>query len=324
MRERVLKSNNRNLYAFIICIVFAFVSIAFNVVYTEDQTEKDFSKVYDYNELISEGKDKEGLYVNFTFVSQPYLYASKETDSGKENCYLVYDKNQAFYIIRITDKTYDLITKEYINNKDNFSYKITGFIRNTPNDLKQITIEEFNKLFDKEILTEANFSKYFGNTYLDQTYSPTHAPTVILAIITFLSGITAIVFLIIYISSRKALKGINTTEVEAELMSPDTLEFKKYKVLLTNKYIVSKSSGVLKILEYDKIVWMYIQKRYYNGIPIGAFLTVATREKNHQIAVAKNETDLAEMMEVIFRKNDKILLGYTKENIDAYKELRKK
>ena len=319
MKAKILRANSKNLYAFFICLIFTIASIAFNVVYTEEQSGNDLSTVHDYNEAIAKGEDKEGMYVNLTFSSQPYLFASKETDSGKENCYFVYEKNQAFYIIRLTDETYDSITKEYIEKKDNFSYTIRGFLKKTPEDLKKITIEEFNNLFDKKIVDSTNFSNYFGSTYLDQTYTPTYPLTVILAFVSFISGITMIVFLVIYIVSNKTLKGINVDEVEAELFGSDTLEYPKKKLFLTNNYIVSKSSGALKVILYSDIVWMYVQKRYYNGIPIGAFLTVATKNKTHQITVAKNEQELSEIMEVIYKKNGNILLGYTKENIAAYK-----
>ena len=68
--------------------------------------------------------------------------------------------------------------------------ELEGYSRLIEDDLKAIAIEEFNLLWESEIVNEKNFEDYFGSYYLDSTYTPTdgESPT---------SDLIAVVFLVL-------------------------------------------------------------------------------------------------------------------------------
>lgn len=64
------------------------------------------------------------------------------------------------YVAKLTDETYKKIKTAYEKDKTNFSYTLTGYIYNTPSDLKKLIIDEFNKNTSNKI-TKDNYSNYF-------------------------------------------------------------------------------------------------------------------------------------------------------------------
>ena len=110
-----------------------------------------------------------------------------------------------------------------------------------------------------------------------------------------------------------------------ELAKESTMYFKKEEICLTDKYIISTFLG-LNILKYDDIVWTYYEDRRYNFVSIGKYLIARTKNKKaYQIAYTFRNVDLLiEIMNKIHDKNDKVMVGFTKENQQAYKELTKK
>lgn len=113
-------------------------------------------------------------------------------------------------------------------------------------------------------------------------------------------------------------------DAKLELESLTDNPYKKLKIYLTNKYIISKSGG-LHIIEYKDVIWEYSLIRYVNGIAQSKSLMLCTKNKKKlSIAVGTaNDSNIDEIMVEIKDKNDNVKIGYTKENREFYKNYQK-
>ena len=330
--KEILKPQKKLLVIAVILMIITAGMIYLNTyMETKNAEEKTELKAENYDDLISAGKDSEEKYVEVTITDIPYHVATKEVDTVKYKYYIVFDANDLMYLVRLTDSTYYRLEDIYENDPDNFSYKIVGYIYDTPNELEEIVIDVYNEAMEEEIVTEDNFDMYFGKTYLDETKTPvtvSSAATVIFIVIGVLTGIFAFAFLLVYIinSSRrkKVLKQYSEEDLESELDKNSTIAYEKQKVYLTDKYLISSANG-LSVIEYNDLAWMYNEKRSYNGIPTGVtLLGYKTNGKVAQIATTwKNEEILKEIMTKIYEKNSNILVGFTPENKKQFKEIKK-
>lgn len=277
-------------------------------------------------ELIYNYEETEGQYVKVDVTTVPYGFA--EEGEGKYY-YFVMDENQYLYIVRITDKTYEEMESQYTEENPTIHYEIKGYTFQIPSDLKKLAIEAGNELFEQEFLNLANFEEYVGSVYIDETQKPDNDMSMVLYAISVISGVFTFVLFIVTISnSRTTSKVMKNKEliedVKDELAGLTDNPYQKLKMYLTNKYIVSKTGG-LEIIEYKDVIWVYSQIRYVNGIAQGKTLMLCTRDKKkHQMAnTGANDTRIDEIMVEIKDKNEKVRIGYTKENREFYKQFPK-
>lgn len=330
--KEILKPQKKLLVIAIILMIVTVGMFYLNTyVETKRAKEKTEAIAENYDDLISEGRDNEKEYVEVTIADVPYHVATKEVDTAKYKYYIVFDVNDLMYVVRLTDSTYYRLEDMYESNPEEFSYKLVGYIYDTPNELEEIIIDVYNEVMGEDVITEENFEMYFGKTYLDETKTPvtvSSAATVIFIVIGVLSGTFAFVFILVYIinSSRrkKVLKNYPEEDLESELDKSSTIAYEKQKVYLTDKYLISAING-LSVIEYNDIAWMYNEKRSYNGIPTGVtLLAYQTNGKRVQLASTwKNEEILKEIMTKIYEKNPNILVGFTPENRKQFKEIKK-
>ena len=80
----------------------------------------------------------------------------------------------------------------------------------------------------------------------------------------------------------------------------------------------------LKVIKYSDVAWVYILHQKTNGVETRTYLVVKTNNgKSYNLggrvrnAVQDFELAIAE----IAKQNNKFLLGYTPENMKAYKEI---
>ena len=319
--QKLFKLSKKYLISFIITL---FLSIIFLYIANISAT-KEKPIPTDYHYLIGNNKEEEGDYIKVTASTIPYLFASEDDEY---NYYIIFDENNYMYIARLTDKTYKLLKNKY-DAQEEISYEIKGYIYNTKEDLKELAIDAYNKNTETNTINKDNFSSYFGNTYVDETITPS---TTMEAILTTL-GILSIIFniiIIIYaivalVNNKKTIKKYGKETLEYELAKSTTKAYKKANIYLTDKYIISTLYG-LKVYSYEDFIWIYNQKRSYNFISIGIYLLGLTNKKRtHQLAYRyHDEQELINIMSEISSKSDKIMTGYTKENIQKFKELTKK
>lgn len=312
----------------IVCLVTAilFIVLIFAGILFGDTNP---SKTIAYHALIAEGKDQEGEYVSLDITDIPYIFAEEEYDTYSNLYYLVFDENNYMYIVRLTDDTYNEIEEMYEKDSENFKYHLEGYIYDIVPELKDLAISTYNEWVKEEYhLTEENFESYVGTTYLDEEKNPTGVVASVCFAIAMIDGIFFIVFFICYLMmlfrGKKEIKKWNVDELDMELMNCDTEKYKKENVYLTNHYIISNDLG-LRVLRYDDLVWVYQEKIKQRGILVNIVLIVYTKDKKrYQIASnLKNEERLIEIMGQLKEKNPNLLIGYTKENQQQYREFKK-
>lgn len=323
--EKILKPKKVLLIVGLIILAVAIGLIVTGCIMNQNKYEG--VQMHTYNDLISKDEDKEEMLVKLEITNISPAFAIKEGKNTKENYHFAIDEYNYWYIVRLTDATYQKMKSELEANKENFKYVLKGYIYNDPADLKRLAISAYNQGLsaDAERLTNSNFKDYLGSTYLDETKTPNDGTSTTLIGIGIGVAILASIFLIIYISQtvklKSTLKKYNAEELKEELNNINTNEYKKQSIYLTNKYIISTING-LDVLEYSDILWVYNEKRRNNGIVVGIWIMACTKNnKRIQIASAMKEDILIEIMAKIKERNQDILIGFTNENSKQYKEL---
>lgn len=258
----------------------------------------------------------------------PYGFAEEGTD---RHYYFATDKEGYIYIIRVEDSTYEKLEAMCPSEEDGtLEYEFTGFTFNIPSNLKKLAIEVANEdLYEKETFTNSNFEDYVGRVYIDETDRPDSSDADLAIGIGIIAGVFTIVLIIAaisqFVNSRKALKDPELLEeIKAELQALDDNPYKKLKIYLTSRYVVSKYGG-LEAIRYRDIIWVYPQIRYTNGVASGKSLIVCTTDKKkHALASSgPNDASIDEIMTEIRDKNPEVRIGYTKENREFFKNYQK-
>lgn len=322
-----LKSNKKYGLIFLGTLVITLVCF-FSYVMLDKNADASTKEAQNYNDLIADDKDEEKMVAEFTFVSQPYFFAVYEDDGVEYDYYMVFDEYGYLYIVRLTDDTYTKIMSEYEINPDEFSYTIKGYLFNTEDDLKKLAMDYYNESYEEEIINEDNFKVYFGKTYLDETHTPEDAAIGILIGLFIAGAVFSIIFFVIWIAfviiTKKTLKRYNLEELEYEIQKSSTIKYPKLKLYISDKYIISNNEG-LKVVPIEDVIWIHVSKLRVQGfININRLLVYNTKFKTIEICESLGKKELMnEIINIIKEKNDKVLVGYTKENQQEYKRLKK-
>lgn len=277
-------------------------------------------------ELIENYEDKEGEYVKIQMAYVPYGIAEED---GNRYYYFATDAEGYMYIVRITDSTYKKIEEMYNNGEGTVDYELKGYTFTIPYELKKIAIEAGNEAFEEKVLTYSNFEDYVGNVYIDEVDKPENDTTSTLYGLSLIVGLFTLALIISCVSQILRTRKVTGNkelmeELKNELTDLTDNTYKKLKIYLTSKYIVSKSGGI-EAFEYKDVIWEYSQIRYVNGIASGKSLILCTKDKKkHTLAsTGANDNSIDEIMIEIKDKNPNVRIGYTKENRDFFKEYQK-
>lgn len=290
--------------------------------------ESENSKVPEnWNNLIADNNDSEGKYATVTTPYIPYQFGEKEEDGVVSKYYLIIDTNFNYYVVRLTDDTYNDMVNQYDDKGDSFSYDLKGYLYSTPDELKNLVINAFNEESDSG-LTMDNYNEYLGKCYLDETETPQDDVIGVLnavgMIIDVFAGIIIIVFLLNNSRTNKILQKYDKRDIEEEIGKESTTFYKKLKLYVTDKYLVCYANGI-NVIEYSDIYWTYIEKVRYRGITTGKYVVLITKDKRkvQLTSTFRDEKPLNEVIEKIHNKNEDILVGYSPENQKAFAEFKK-
>ena len=152
----------------------------------------------------------------------------------------------------------------------------------------------------------------------------------------FITFITGMVMLISYfIKAKKYKKYFKSTSrnelniINSQLNSKDSFNYKDLKLFLTDNYIVSYINNFYAV-KYEDVLWIYEHIQRVNGFR--AYTAILVMDKNFKLHTivqtslntkAKKES-FDEIIETISNKNKNILMGYTKENRDKIKNMKRK
>ena len=317
--EKLFKPKRLFLIITILSILITVALVSF--VEWRDRTEVT-PKPVEYYDLVMGNIEKEHEYVTVTIV---YICSFAQREDTNQTYYYIIDENNLIYIARISDETYKKIETAYNEQQENFSYKLEGYIFNIESDVKKIAIEKFGNVFENAPdITKENYEDYLGKTYLNEYVTPNTETNAIMTGIACMSGIVAIIFATLYISSFiKVYKYTKTSDFEDmkyELEKSTAKHFEKERIYLTDNYIISDLNGLLKVKKYEDIVWIYILKAQQYGVTSNIFIKVKTKNKRElNIANSLDENKLMEIIYLIKQKNPNILIGFTPENQKEYK-----
>lgn len=307
-------------------VAIALIVVGAIVIFVGTNYERNNVVTENYSDLIANDKDAEGKYVSVDGAYLPYLFAEETIKGTTNKYYMVVDKDNRWYIARLKDSTFNKLNKEYKKNKS-VKYKLEGYIFKQESELINLAVETLHDDLKDTDVTKANFSDYFGKTYLDEEKLPYSDKGYMIEIF---GGASALIGLVIFVTvmitsstSKSTLKSFGKENLINELSKSSTVFFKKYGLCLTDNYVIANANGIC-VIPYKDIVWMFNEKNTYNGISTGTYLIAKTFVRPYKIAYTIRNTDqLIDIMDQIYARNNNILVGFTKENKEAYKELKK-
>lgn len=193
--------------------------------------------------------------------------------------------------------------------------------------------EKYNEVIDKYV--EKVLKEYpelseedIRSTYLDiqlNSYSFSKKSNYFLAAIFIIVGMINI-FLIV-----KGIRGIiNPSKIKLSkhekfhLIEKDyetgEIEYKSKNVLITKKYVYSFFLTGIKVIPIKDIIWAYYYVKKEYNVKIGKLIAILTKDRKRYILNDKKES----IFNTLFNLNDKIILGFTKDNLKLYNEKTKK
>lgn len=321
-------------------VLFLFLGIILMVIsflfwYGEDYFQKDASKkITDLNSIIISSSDKEDKVAYLNVHAKPYKFAVYEDSS---NSYYIVADERYLYVVFMSPADYQKLNKTDLYNHP---IRVEGITKTTTEDVKKLAINAYNKSVQEgeKKLTLADFNNYFGSVYLDMTTKSTTTSTIffLLFLLSFIFGLAIFltnVFVLIGISRSIKKLGISRIEeLDHEMNEKEAFYYDKAHLYLTRNHIIS-FDGIIKVIDYKDILWMYPFEQRYNGIKTAQSIRILTNDgKTSTIAtivmVTKQKKEIYnEIWNTILSKNERILTGYTKENINMMnqkvKEIRK-
>ena len=279
---------------------------------------------------LSEVKKDNNRYSSVEVNIKPYLFAVYEVNKKEEKAkyYFVMDKNNRLYILYMKDDDFNKLNIDSI--KEN-PITVYGYAKPITYDLKKQAITSYNEFMDSEYLTKDNFSEYVGKYYLDMK-TPINDSTLYcigVLIIGTLSLLIILLYILKYYNNKKMMKEMSPEllkKIDTELSLIVESEYQNMNLYLLKMYIVDYHKEIV-IIPYSNIIWIYPYDRTYNGLLVNKYLKVITKDnKKYEIASTRSLDDnkdqiLEEIEEKIKKKNENIILGYSKENKKKVKEI---
>ena len=327
--EDNLKKSNKII---IISIPFLVLTILF-IYFGLEKDKQELPTPVEMRTLIREQSNEEKKYAYIDVNMKPYLFAFYENKGIEEakKFYLVMDSNKNLYIVYMGLKNYQNLNVD--NIKDN-PIRITGITKRIDGNLKKMAIDSYNEELDEQYLSNENFEEYIGALYLD--LEDTYHYSLSYYLCALFSGLIFLMLIIIYLSNiikaKKNFKKIpqeKLKKIEIELQELHNNKYDELELYFLKEYLVSLQNNIV-ILNYQDIIFAYPYEKRYNGLLVNKNIKVL--DKNNKIydiantkPLDKNEDEIIQnILSDLSQKNDKIIVGYNKENKKLAKEMLKK
>ena len=309
---------------FVISIILIILSIVFyawkcSIIKTSRVQDKSLNDI-----IINEKNEKDYKRAYINNVSNPVKFA---IDKENNNAYYIVNDGKYLYVIYMNEEKYQSI----IQNKS--EVKIEGITKYPTKDVKELAIEKFNDDKDEnDKISLVDYDNYFGDVYLDMEESESSIAIfqIFLVVITIIPGIIIfIVNLAKIINFNKIKSKYSIKELDNEMNDKNSFYYNKANLYLTPNFIIN-FSGKLFIIKYIDIDWIYPNITKTNGIKTAKSIILITKEnKTYIISNLSNITRKSkeiydEIWDTIVSKNSDMLVGYTEENIKAYKDKKRK
>lgn len=323
--KKEFRKVNNNLIIALVCLVLGFVCLGLGY-YADKRAPKDTKYL---NEIIeSDTTDREDIKVNVKVAMKPVLFAKMSNNSNKK-FYITAD-NQYYYIISLTESQYNEIVK---NDLEKEPVTIYGKTKLVSSDIKRLAESYYNQAMEKDedkITTDEQFYNIFGDVYLDSTNEDVGSIIlyVIGALCMLLWTCFILAFIIMKIKLETTFKKIDDEElrkIEEEIDDKEAFHYERAHLILTKNYIISFLSG-FKALKYEDIIWIYEYRLRQYGMTTQKSIMVMDKTGKVKPLITldgvtkKSKLVFDEIADTILSKNNKILVGYNKENKKRIKE----
>ena len=267
---------------------------------------------------------EKGAYVSLDVVGiSDWIY---KTDGV--TYYVAMDKWDYAYIVRVSDSQLKKMDdqNDYFMEEDAAmprAYELKGIARKLSTTVRN----EVASVFD---IPAYESEDYFGVMYLDATYaagSDTFAMWMVGFVICLVLGI---VFLLISLPASINFKKCMAILEERglvdaaanDLQSEAAVKVGKDCARLGRNFFFGKNSGM--VLHYSDFQWLYRQNVKRNFITVAVNLVVSTNTMNQKVLLTYNggnrDEELNKVFMAVAQNNPNVLLGYSAENRNAYKE----
>jgi len=323
--KNVQKEYRSKVITLVIGIVLLVISFACQL-WEQKTIDEANKKMTDLNSIIVSKGEKADKKAYLDAQTIPYKFAVY--DDTTDSYYIVAD-SKYMYIVYMTTADFNKLNKKDIEKNP---IRIEGVTKQTTKDIKELAIDAYNEgIEEEEKISLADFNNYFGEVYLDLTVTDNAVATLPVAcfILTLIFGI--IVFIIgLYgvLNFQRTIRKLDATMIDDlnnEMEDKEAFYYQRAHLYLTRNYIIN-FGGSFRVIPYKDILWMYKFEQRTNGIKTAQALKVLTNSgktyavANMDIVTKKSKAVFEEIWETIYNKNNKIVLGYTKENIQAMKE----
>lgn len=229
-------------------------------------------------------------------------------DSTNYKIYLIMDKNRNWYIIECKNEELegDLAKlKRQLEKGEEIldNYSIVGTTKKlVDKELKDAVANALNWAYGMNSLNSNNITNYVQNCIVDTKdvgVPNTEAIIIFGSMLLIFSGCT-------YLSKSskyKKLKRISDNELEkidAELLNPNTKTYKKFKIYLTENYMINiKKSAILRYSEIEKIINVVVDFTWHR-------LEIIEKNTNLRLEIAEEsiftKKEYPELLEILAEK----------------------
>lgn len=245
--------------------------------------------------------------------------------------YTAGDAEGYFYILRLKDSQVLAMSAQqdyWERESDDVTppepYRVYGMVQSASKETKENVASSWD-------MSESDYETYFGTLYLNATTSPASESSSIWYLAALFTFIFWLIFFMMGIgtagTAKRCLNRLESLgELDAaaeELAAPDNTFLANDQIRMGNSYIFCRGSGA--VVRYSDILWAYKKVVRYNLVAVNEFIVAKTvASKDVSLVNLGRRTGADELfgavMSRINEKNPDALLGYTAENLKAYRE----
>lgn len=316
--KKLTKTKNGGL---LIGVILLIIAVGLAILTAKFFNDKEIESYY---ELGISGTDKAGTYA-YIDLESCQMFASETVNDEEYGYYYAFDTNEMLYIICMSEDKFDDIYRQYNADPDNFIYRFNGYLYEADDELREFACEMLQECFELDYSVSVDeYDDYFLSTYLDGSRSQTSGLVAFLSIITISTFIVGLYFVLkTVIAAVVKIASGGSTEIRNVCDDIENCSdyFSDSGVILTDNYLANTYKNPIAI-RYEDILWVYQHPTNIHG-KIYYQIIASTRKKNFVVGLFETSERVSEVLEMIQKHNCEILVGYTRDNIFSYEQLRK-
>ena len=325
-------------------VIFILAIVIASVVMTKrEETETPEPIDFTTNGAVGMAAEKYAFLNVEGLTEEVAIYGDTENENSSTNDrYYIAFNNGYMYIVDLNFETIDQLKalQEYTYSEDENAVqpepvKIYGMTESIPAELEKMVLDYYNESVSEENrISSEEFELYFGSALLNVRRSAVDTSTEMMVIIISIAALFVVV--VIHISNRLSANRINKYikangyQEEIAKQLDDFVEEKHYKdkVILTKDFLVDTKNSFFAI-KYSDIKWIHMHTvKQYGVLTVSTSLMIYLKDGKTRfqcMVINGNQTD--EYLQIFNKICEKLpsdaLVGYTQENINAYKEYKR-